>query len=181
MDGSLSPASYPVASSLPSYAPLLDALHRSQRDELRSIVASLPLKVGDKVLDLACGDGTFSGWLAERVSEPGIVVGLDVSVPWLDQATSRLAAAGEHGIAPTVFAQGDASAIPFAEESFDFVFCAHSLQTLPDARAAIKEMARVTRRGGHVAVIENDELTHALLPWPAEVELAVQRALARGA
>lgn len=180
MDGSLTPASIDNVGDLPAYAPLLDALHRAHGPELRAIVRSLPLKAGDQVLDVACGDGTFSAWLAEQVDATGFVVGLDVSTPWLACATLRHRASKE-GAAPTVFTQGDANAIPFEDGSFDFVFCAHSLQSLPDSRAALKEMTRVVRSGGHVALVENDELTHALVPWPAEVEIAIQRALARGA
>ena len=45
---------------------MLDALHRAQRDELRGFVDSLPIAPGDRVLDVACGDGTFTSWLAER-------------------------------------------------------------------------------------------------------------------
>ena len=180
MDGSLNFAATWRQSELPAYAPLLDALHRAHAPELRAIVQSLPVASGDKVLDLACGDGTFSAWLAERAGDSGLVVGLDVSQPWLDRAVLKHRSP-RCGVAPTVFTQADARAIPFDDGTFDLAFCAHSLQSLPDAKAALKEMARAVRRGGHVAIVENDELTHALLPWPAEVEVAVQRALARGA
>ncbi|NUO47889.1 MAG: methyltransferase domain-containing protein, partial [Polyangiaceae bacterium] len=65
---------------------------------------------GDKVLDLACGDGTFSSWLAERAGDSGLVVGLDVSVSCLDRAVLKHRSP-RPGFAPTVFTQGDASAI----------------------------------------------------------------------
>jgi hypothetical protein len=58
----------------------------------------------------------------------------------------------------------------------DLAWCAQSLYSLSDAVEALRLMARVVRPGGHVAVFENDELHHVLLPWPVEVELAIKKA-----
>ena len=53
---------------LPPYAAMLAAFHRGHAAELRAMIADLPLRPGDQVLDMACGDGAYTCWLAERVA-----------------------------------------------------------------------------------------------------------------
>src|SRR5262249_37340418 len=60
---------------------------------------------------------------------------------------------------------------------FDLAWCAQSLISLENALAALRELVRVIRPGGVVAVLESDEVHHVLLPWPVELELALHRAL----
>jgi SAM-dependent methyltransferase len=64
---------------LPAYAPTLLAYHRAFERELRGLIAGLPLRRGDRVLDLACGDGVYARWLAERLGSSGRVVAVDRS------------------------------------------------------------------------------------------------------
>jgi len=160
---------------------MLDALHRAQGPELRAFLDSLPIAAGDRVLDLACGDGAFTTWIAERAGPNGLAIGLDASQAYLDSAATRLDAEATERAALTLFARGDAAALPFPDGSFDLGFCAHSLQSLPDPVAAVRELARVIRPGGHLAILENDELSHVILPWPPEVDLAIDRGLALAA
>src|SRR3954471_843716 len=72
-----------AADQLPGYARMLDAYHRSRAAELRAIIATLPLRPDSRVLDVACGDGCYSHWLAER---PGQVIGMDWCAAYLDLA-----------------------------------------------------------------------------------------------
>ncbi len=159
---------------LPAYAPMLAAFQRTCASELQKIIADLPIKPGDRVLDLACGAGAYSVWLAEQVGPTGSLVGLDRSIAYLDQARQH---ASGHALSPIIsFQQGDIAELPFADNTFDVVWCAHSLYSLPNPVAALHELRRVARVGGHVAVLENDTLHHHLLPWPIELELAVRSA-----
>ena len=73
------------------------------------------------------------------------------------------------------FARADLRHLPIPDDSFDLVWCAQSLYSLPDPVDALRRMARAARPGGIVAVFENDEFHHVLLPWPVEVELALAR------
>jgi SAM-dependent methyltransferase len=159
---------------LPAYAPMLAAFHRTCARELQKIIADLPIKPGDKVLDMACGDGAYSVWLAERTGPHGSVVGVDRSTAYLEMARQHASSAPLNSIIR--FQQGDIAELPFPDNTFDLVWCAHSLYSLPDPVAALQELRRVTSVGGHVAVLENDTLHHHLLPWPAELELAVRSA-----
>src|SRR4051812_4652133 len=91
----------PPQRDLPEYASELHAYHRAHAVELRQIISDLPLKPGQRVLDVACGDGTYSGWLARRVAPLGTVVGLDSSLEYLRVAQ---AGCGQNGIITIVAA-----------------------------------------------------------------------------
>src|SRR6476661_801921 len=71
---------------LPDYAPMLTAYHRAHAAELRAMVDDLPVRAGDCVLDMPCGDGAYTVLLAEKVGSSGNVVGVDLSASYLKMA-----------------------------------------------------------------------------------------------
>jgi ubiquinone/menaquinone biosynthesis C-methylase UbiE len=156
--------------SIPQYAPELDAYHRAHALELKCVIKDLPLHPGDKVLDLACGDGAYATWLAERAGPHGLVVGADASHVYLQRALDAEQATGPRFVASV------AETLPFADNTFDLVWCAQSFVSLPSPLAALREMRRVVKPQGVVAVMENDSLHQMILPWPADLELAVRQA-----
>src|ERR687893_2510662 len=115
------------------------------------------LRPGLDLLDVGCGPGTITVDLAARVA-PGRVVGLDVSPAPLDEAR---ALAERRGV-PVEFAVGDVYALDAADDSFDVVHAHQVLQHLTDPVAALREMARVCRPGGVIAVRDVD---YAALAW----------------
>lgn len=102
----------------------------------------LTTRLGDgRVLDLGCGTGLLVEYLAESGSEICHIVGLDLSQDMLRHAAAR-------GIATV---QGDASALPFADGSFDVVFAFTVLELEPAAKPtlrALTEVGRVLGRSG---------------------------------
>ncbi len=160
--------------ALPPYAEIQAAYHQAHADDLRAMIAALPLQADSRVLDLACGAGTYTRWLAERIGPEGQVIGIDIDPAFLKAAQEHLSSSR---IAErVVFQQGDSSGLPFAEHYFDVVWCAQSMYSLPDPLAALQELHRVVRPGGTVAVFENDVIHQVGLPWPADLELAVRQA-----
>ena len=155
---------------LPDYAELLTARHEAHRGTFERMIADLPLRPDSRVLDVAIGDGFYTQLLTERTPDCP-AVGLDVSTDYLAFADDAYVDAKQARLV-----SGDAETLPFDDDTFDLVWCAHSLRSLPDAVAAVKEWARVTRPGGHVAVLENDRLHGLMLPWPPDVELALYNA-----
>ncbi len=155
--------------TLPAYEPLLESYHRAFERELRHVVSEVPMPDAPSVLDVGCGDGFFSGLWAERLGSAGTLTGVDVSTDYLQVARQRLATspAAER----VKFIQGKIEGLPFGDAAFDVVWCAQSLYSFPEPQAALSEMARVTRPGGVVAILENDTLHHVLLPWPPAIEL----------
>jgi SAM-dependent methyltransferase len=160
--------------TVPPYAEMLHAYHISRAAELRALVGTLSLTRADRVLDLACGDACFSLLLAERA---GSVVGVDLSPAYLELARCRVSGAPQ--ARRIELRRADARSLPFDDASFDLAWCAQSLYSLPDPLETLREMARVVRPGGRVAVLENDSLHHIIVPWPAELELAVRQAQLR--
>jgi len=119
------------------------------------------LRPGLDLLDVGCGPGTITVDLAARVA-PGRVVGLDVSA---DPLTEARAAAERAGVAVD-FEVGDVYALEADDASFDVVHAHQVLQHLTDPVAALREMARVCRPGGIIAVRDVDY--GGFLTYPAD-------------
>ena len=156
---------------LPAYAHASEAFHRAFAAELKGLLGRLPLRTGDRVLDVACGDGAFSHWLSERTKTN--VVALDLQCDWLKRADQNVGSAEQRDVTAV---QASAAQIPFDNDRFDLVWCAQSFRSLADVPAVLREMVRVVRPGGVVAVLEDDALHQLQLPWPVELELAVRTA-----
>lgn len=159
---------------LPDYDNQLLAFHLAFEPELRRIIAELPLEPGMRVLDLACGDGFYTRRLAERLDATGSVIGADLDPAYL--AVARREATSYTGPATIGFVQAPFDGLPFAAGSFDFVWCAQSLYSLPDPVSVLEHVARVLRPGGIAAVLENDTLHQVFLPWPVSLEIPLRAA-----
>jgi len=160
--------------SLPEYDKQLAGFHRAFTRELLAIVNELPLSSEMRVLDLACGDGFYTRRIAERLGSGGFITGVDINLAYLSEATEE--AALQSGRAKIDFVAASFDRLPFPDDTFDLVWCAQSLYTLPDPVVAIRHMARVLRPGGLVALLENDTLHQVLLPWPIHLELPLRAA-----
>lgn len=120
----------------------------------RRTVSSLRLGPGARVLDLATGTADLALLVAR--SEPSArVVGLDPSEKMLAIGRTKVEKAG---LADRVeLVNGDAERLPFPDQSFDGVCIAFGIRNVPDRDRALREMARVTRPGGRVAILELSE------------------------
>jgi 2-polyprenyl-3-methyl-5-hydroxy-6-metoxy-1,4-benzoquinol methylase len=122
------------------------------------------LRPGLDLLDVGCGPGTITVDLATRVA-PGRVLGLDLSPEPLAEAR----AAAERVGVDVSFQVGDVYVLEAPDESFDVVHAHQVLQHLTDPIAALREMARVCRSGGVIAVRDVD---YAATTWfPADPDL----------
>lgn len=164
-----------VSAHRPSYDKSLSAYQRAFAAELRQIVGCLPLTKDMRVLDVPCGNGFYSRFLAERLGRRGEIDCVDLCPAYLASVRRKLKSAR---CAWDVL-QADVYRLPFADETFDVIWCAQSFISLSDPRSALREMKRVLRRGGTLAVLENDVFHHILLPWPVDLEVPVQRAILR--
>ena len=106
------------------------------------------LRVGERVLDVACGTGIVARLAAPQVGPAGQVVGLDFHTGMLDVARAQPSGSG----ATVEWRHGDAMALPFADASFDVVLCQQGLQFFPDKVRGLREMARVLVPGGRLAL-----------------------------
>lgn len=119
------------------------------------------LRPGMSLLDVGCGPGTVTVDLAERLAD-GTVVGVDASDQVL-QAARDLAEA--HGTKNIHFEHANAYELPFADDTFDVVYAHQLLQHLSEPVAALREMRRVAKPGGIIAVRDAD---YAAMTWYPE-------------
>lgn len=104
------------------------------------------LKGAERVLDIACGTGNHSRKFAKAVPQ-GVVVGLDLSEPMLEEAGRR---AREKKVRNLIFVHADALALPFDDASFDVINCAAAMHLFPKLDRALSEMHRVLVKGGRL-------------------------------
>jgi len=126
-------------------AELLDPMHRRYIDALEIV------KPGARTLEVGCGNGSISAWLAKRVSPGGRAVAFDLDVSLVEAQ------------APNVeLRQGDIVAGPAEPGSFDLVTARAVLHHIADAEAAIKNLVASVRPGGALLLIEPDFLPVSL-------------------
>jgi SAM-dependent methyltransferase len=110
----------------------------------QAAVADLRPPAGGTVLDVACGTGRALPLLRSAVGSDGRVLAIDVTPEMLDTARGKGRDAG--------LLLGDALHLPLPAASVDAVFAAGYLSHIPDTRAGLFELGRVTRANGRLAV-----------------------------
>ena len=116
----------------------------------KAVVRAVDARPGEKVLDLAAGTGTSSQPFADLGAT---VVPCDFSVGMLQ--------VGKRARRVLPFTAGDATRLPFADDTFDAVTISFGLRNIVDADEGLREMLRVTRPGGRLVVCEFSSPTWA--------------------
>jgi ubiquinone/menaquinone biosynthesis C-methylase UbiE len=124
------------------------------------------LVAGQDLLDVGCGPGTITVDLARRVA-PGRAHGIDLAPDVIAIARREAEAAPDLDV---TFAVGDVYSVGAGEASYDVVFAHQILQHLTDPVAALREMHRVLRPGGILAVRDSDYGAFAWAPADARLE-----------
>ena len=143
--GTLSPDG--VRTMFDRIAPVYDAMNRAMTMGLdrrwRRLAAESVVRPGDRVLDAACGTGDLAVAAARA---GGRVTGLDFSERMLERARRK---------APELeWVEGDVLALPFEDGAFDAVTIGFGIRNVADLEDGLRELARVLRPGGRVAVLE---------------------------
>jgi ubiquinone/menaquinone biosynthesis C-methylase UbiE len=131
------------------------------------------LAPGEVLLEVGCGSGVLDRWLAHRTGGANRIVGMDINPFMLRQARALVKHEGlDHLI---TFEEGNAEALPFADNSFDVVMSSTVIQRV-DADRMLPEMVRVAKPGGRVAVVGHghDMPRWVNLPLRAELKAKVE-------
>lgn len=115
--------------------------------EQRRAAAALHLSGAERLLDVACGPGNFTAPLARQMAPGRLAVGFDISDPMLIRAVTDNSGPG------ICYVRGDARTLPFDDQTFDAVCCFGALYLMPDPFRVAREMVRVLRPGGRIAIL----------------------------
>jgi len=140
-------------------APVYDAMNHVMTGGLdrrwRRITVEQAVRPGDRVLDACCGTGDLA--IAARRHGAADVVGLDFSEQMLERARRK---------APEIdWVPGDALALPFADASFDAATVGFGIRNVDDLEAGLRELRRVLRTGGRLAILEITTPRGVLAPF----------------
>ena len=164
----------PMTDATPNYDIYQSSFHEAFRSELERLVDDLPTPHGGTVLDVPCGSGFYTRRLAQRLGAHSSLIAVDTCETYLNQTRELL---GQTRSQATIqVRQANAYQLPDPDATFDLVWCAQSLISLDPVRT-IRELRRVTKPDGVLAILEVDEYHHVLLGWPAELEAHLPLAL----
>jgi SAM-dependent methyltransferase len=152
----------------------LERMNRFQEPEARAVIAGLGLPRGSRGLDVGCGVGLYTLWLAEAVGPEGRVLGIEPSAERVEVARALVGA--RLGPPRLQFREGDGTALDATSGAFDWLWCCNVLHHIRDTQAALKEFARVVRPGGLVVIKETQTLSALFLPGHPELERRIHQA-----
>jgi len=133
---------------------LLDSGYRRKIQPTAQLIERSGIKKGMHVLDLGCGSGAFTPFIARTVGEKGKVYALDIQADMLKQLERKLAKPENRDIKNIKLIEGNAYELPFEDGSLDLVNLVTVLQEIPDRNRALQEVKRVLKPGGLLAVTE---------------------------
>ena len=131
---------------------------------VRNVLEDVPFRPGGRLLEVGCGSGVLSRWLAKRTGGANPIMAVDINRYLLREAEALAAKEGVHDIIE--FREGNADGLPFADNSFHLAMACTVLDE-GDANRMLAEMVRVTEPGGYVAIIVHGED----MPWLVNLNL----------
>ena len=144
-----------------AYNPVLE--RRTVENANRNLLKYL--RPGLTVLDVGCGSGAITRNIAEKTGPTGRVLGIDPSPTLIEQATQQAST-----LSGLSFQQADVYSFDTAER-FDLVTCARTLQWLAQPEAALINMKRFVKPGGHLAILD---FNHEKIAWTPEPPKAMR-------
>ena len=138
----------------PFIGQLLDSDLRRWLQPPDKVIERSGIKPGMTVMELGCGSGAFTLFIAREVGKRGKVYAVDIQPAMIRQLERKLSKAESQGITNIEIRQASAYELPFADATFDLVCMVTVLQEIPDKGKALREIKRVLKPGGILAVTE---------------------------
>jgi ubiquinone/menaquinone biosynthesis C-methylase UbiE len=156
--------------------PYLDAMAELIKHNKQRSYSWMHIQPGHSVLDVGCGPGIDTIALAELVGPSGHVVGVDTDTAMIAEADRRAEQAGCR--AWCLHQQGDARALPLETGTFDSCRSERLFQHVRNPADVLLEMARVTRPGGWVVILDADHGTWSINTTEVDIERRLAYVLA---
>ena len=134
--------------------PFLDSDARRWVQPPDKLIERSGIRPGMKVLDLGCGSGAFTTFVAGVVGEEGKVYAVDIQPAMLRQMKRKLSHPENQDITNIEIRQASAYDLPFEDGSLDLAYMVTVLPEIPDRGRALREVKRVLKAGGILAVTE---------------------------
>ena len=134
--------------------------------EIKDVIVSLDLQVGQSVLDAGCGIGMITGWLSAHVLPKGAAVGVDLSFPHVTYARKTN---------PYVL-QGDLLKLPFAPDTFDLIWCSNTINHLINPLETVNHFKALLKANGRLVIGQSGFLAEMFFAWDARLEREVMLA-----
>ena len=132
----------------------LDSNFRRKLQPPDKIIQRSGIRKGMRVLEVGCGSGAFTTFVARVVGEEGKVYALDIQPEMLQQLESKLARPENEDIKNIEPVNSSAYDLPFDDNSLDLVYMVTVLQEIPDRSKALQQVRRVLKPGGILSVTE---------------------------
>ena len=132
----------------------LDSNQRRKMQPPEDFIQAAGIKPGMRVLEIGCGSGAYTTHVARAVGPAGAVEALDIQPAMLAQLEKKLTRPEFEDIDNVTLHQGDAYQLPFDEGEMDLVYLITVLPEIPDQGKALREIFRVLKPGGLLAVAE---------------------------
>lgn len=133
---------------------VLDSDFRRRMYPPANVIKRSGILEGMKVLEVGCGSGAYTPFVARAVGRQGAVTALDIQAGMLKQLRSKLSKPDHQDLQNTALCQASAHQLPFADRSFDLAYMIAVLQEIPDRETALGEIMRVLKPGAILAVTE---------------------------
>jgi ubiquinone/menaquinone biosynthesis C-methylase UbiE len=151
-----------LADDYDKYVHVFFETYRTDETSLRTDITNrLNIKPDSKILDIGCGSGDSSKYIAERLGKHGALFVQELSLRFLEKAVNKL----QNFDVPIEFSTANGCYLSFPDHFFNAAHHFGGLNTFSDIRRCLHEMARVVKPGGKVVV--GDE---GMAPWLRETE-----------
>ncbi len=114
-------------------------------------VSLLRITEGDKILEVACGNGSNFPQILTRIGNNGNIVGFDYSADMLQAARDRIEKNDWKRIS---LKQGDAAKMPFEDNSFDGIISTLGISAIPDFKSALNNCLKILKKGKYLVILD---------------------------
>ncbi|MEE2749804.1 MAG: class I SAM-dependent methyltransferase [Myxococcota bacterium] len=147
-----------------------EGMEQSHRPRALVALERIPIGPGQRILDLGCGNGWATRWLAHATGPNGQATGIDLATQMVTRAQ-----AVDNNPPQVAFQQGSFASLPFQDGSFEHAFSMESLYYADDLGEALTEVARVLSPGGSLCVCTDFfEENPYCLDWPGMMQIPMQ-------